>query len=102
MTDNDINACIDLSYISNPYDGSNSTLFDYDAFDSYYYEIDSAFWSADDIELIDLSDSLKYEIDDVLYALANGFTKSDLEAEVEEIDWYSDELNDYCINYVYN
>ena len=102
MTDNDINACMDFSYITNPYDGSNSTLFDYDAFDSYYYDIDSAFWSVDDTELIDLADSLKYEVDDVLYALSNGLSKSDIKAEVEELDWYSDELNNYCIDFVYN
>ena len=102
MTDNDINACIELSYITNPYDGSNSSLFDYDAFDSYYSEIDHAFWSADDPELINLADSLRYEIDDVLDALSDDLTKSEIQAEVEEIDWYSDELNYYCIDYVYN
>jgi hypothetical protein len=102
MTDNDINACIELSYITNPYDGSKSSLFDYDAFDSYYSEIDNAFWSADDPELINLADSLRYEIDDVLDALSDELTKSEIQAEVEEIDWYSDELNYYCIDYVYN
>lgn len=66
MTDNDVIACDDFSYLENPYDGTTDTLFDYEAFDYFYYEVDNAFWSADDYDLIYYSDSLKSEIYDVL------------------------------------
>jgi hypothetical protein len=102
MTDNDVIACDDYSYLENPYDGSTESLFDYEAFDDFYYEVDDAFWSADDYDLIYYSDSLKSEINDVLQALDNGYSKSEIEAEAEEIDWYAQDLLNYCNNNVFN
>jgi len=102
MTDNDVIACSDYTYIENPYDGTNDSLFDYQAFDDFYYEVDNTFWSVDDYDLIYYSDSLKSEIDDVLQALDNGYKKREIEAEAEEIDWYAEELSIYCNDYVFN
>lgn len=102
MTDNDVIACDDYSYLENPYDGTTDTLFDYEAFDYFYYEVDNAFWSADDYDLIDYSDYLKSEIDDVLQAIDNGYKKSEIEAEAEEIERSAEDLMIYCNDYVFN
>ncbi|MEY4559083.1 MAG: hypothetical protein RLZ82_98 [Actinomycetota bacterium] len=96
FSQNDLQACEDFYYTTNPYDGANESLWDYDAFDSYKSDVENAFWYADHEDLIYYSDELANHVGDVLDELDYESSKEDVEYEAEDIDSAVYDLEHAC------
>lgn len=95
-SNSDLQACEGFAYLSNPYDGSNETLWDYEEFDYFRADVEDAFWSAEHEDLVYYSDELISQVQDVLDELDNGSSKSDVEYEAEDIDGAVSDLESVC------
>lgn len=82
--------------MSNPFEGSNESLWDSDSMQSYQSDIENLAQYAEESDLIYYLDSLVTAIDNVLDGQADGSAKSDVESWMDDVAGAEDDVASQC------
>ena len=96
ISEGDTVACDEFFALSNPYDGSNESLWDADSMDSYQRDVYSASEYADSTELLDYFYYLDRALDDVTSAQTDGSSKNDVESLMSDVERAESDVSDQC------
>lgn len=96
ISDGDRFACEEFQSVSNPFDGSNESLWDSDSMQSYQNDIENLAQYAEESDLIYYLDSIVTAIDDVLDGQTDGSDKSDVESWMDDVAGAEDDVASQC------
>lgn len=96
ISDYDVLACEEFQNVTNPFDGSNESLWDSDSMQAYEDEIQNVAQYAEESDLIYYFDALASAIEDVLAGQTDGSDKSDVESWMDDVASAEDEVSTQC------
>lgn len=96
ISEADTQACDEFFSLTNPYDGSNESLWDEDSMGSYQSDVEYAAQFAEETDLVDYFSALDSALDDVITAQTDGSSKSDVESWMSDVESAESDLSSQC------